>query len=142
MTGSDAAHVLLARLRGTEPPRIRDLRPGQPFATSDEQQPRLHPLDLGLRSGDQAESVEQFTGGEVCGAPERVLGKVCCSRRCGGGTPRAGIEVIGTHREDAVLCVGLSLRPLLIGMVGSGEVMLAFHASHPVTINMMLSIFC
>jgi hypothetical protein len=82
--------VLLARLRGPEPHRLRDPCPRQPCAAGREQQACFEPLDLGAGGGKQGERVQEVFGVQLVGTPEGELCEVDRRRRDGGWAPRAG----------------------------------------------------
>lgn len=122
--------MLLAGLRGVEPHRISDLRPGQSSAASDEQQAGFQPFDLGARRRDQCECAQDVLGCQPIRAPQREVAEVHRRGRDGCWPPRTTLDLVRAEGEQVLagvlLAAGLGM---VMGMVGAARgVVLAFHA--------------
>src|SRR5699024_6811522 len=128
-SGGQPGEVLLAGLRGAEPHRVRDLCPGESCAPGEEQQTRLHAVDLRTSGRQQGECRTQVLLVELTGAPERVLGEIHSGRWYRWRAPRARLELVRTAIEET-LDGGLLLpRPLLVCAGVGFLLLLAFHAA-------------
>src|SRR5699024_5598094 len=126
-SGGQPGEVLLAGLRGAEAHRVRDLRPGESCAAGEEQQTRLHAVNLRTSGRQQGKRRTQVLLVELGGAPERVLGEVHSGRWYRWRAPRARLELVRTAIEEMLDGRLLLARPRLVCAGVSFLLLLAFH---------------